>query len=269
MASSMEEQSLDLTTCCICLESYDLKGRKPKYVPCTHTFCQVCLKVRIYYLLKKHILSFNRVFIILNRVLVVISKIVWLTLFLRPSSSWLWQQWKVCQTTSMQFTSSNLIMQRKLHGEYNINGLKIERVCIIILFVFLYQELVLDVWDLGQTDMPGSQPSDSQFIGRSWRMSNWTGWNVGSLRERRRNSRTSGWSSPGQVECYFVSNNREQKWPSEHPIGDRNLSRNSQTPIWNEGLSYHPKENRINEEGNEVRSAKCQEPHRPLRFSWN
>ena len=67
MASSMEEQSLDLTTCCICLESYDLKERKPKYVPCTHTFCQVCLKVRIYYLLKKHILSFNRVFIILRR----------------------------------------------------------------------------------------------------------------------------------------------------------------------------------------------------------
>ena len=41
----MEEQSLDLTTCCICLESYDLKEHKPKYLPSTHTFCQGCLKV--------------------------------------------------------------------------------------------------------------------------------------------------------------------------------------------------------------------------------
>ena len=46
MASSMEEQSLDLTTCCICLESYDLKQHKPKYLPCSHTFCFGCLKVR-------------------------------------------------------------------------------------------------------------------------------------------------------------------------------------------------------------------------------
>ena len=45
MTSSMEDQSLDLTTCCICLESYDLKEHKPKYLPCTHTFCQGCSKV--------------------------------------------------------------------------------------------------------------------------------------------------------------------------------------------------------------------------------
>ena len=45
MASSMEEQSLDLTTCCICFELYDQNKHKTKYLPCTHTFCQGCLKV--------------------------------------------------------------------------------------------------------------------------------------------------------------------------------------------------------------------------------
>jgi len=46
MASSMEEQSLDLTTCCIRPASYDLNEHKPKHLPCTHNFCLGCLKVR-------------------------------------------------------------------------------------------------------------------------------------------------------------------------------------------------------------------------------
>ena len=44
-----EEEVEDLTTCCICTETYGPSDeeRKPKFLPCSHTFCQRCLKVSL------------------------------------------------------------------------------------------------------------------------------------------------------------------------------------------------------------------------------
>lgn len=47
MASSSRanEESEDLYTCSICYYQYDEGDRKPKFLPCAHTFCLTCLKV--------------------------------------------------------------------------------------------------------------------------------------------------------------------------------------------------------------------------------
>ena len=84
----MEEQSLDLTTCCVCFESFDLNEHKPKYLPCSHTLCLICLKVHIINFLIKGCIKFNLLIIYifsLYRVLDVIDKIVWPVPFARTS----------------------------------------------------------------------------------------------------------------------------------------------------------------------------------------
>ena len=45
MASSLDEQSEDLSTCCVCMDPYDEGMLKPKSLPCLHTFCLKCAKV--------------------------------------------------------------------------------------------------------------------------------------------------------------------------------------------------------------------------------
>ena len=46
MATSLVEESQDLTTCCVCFEPYDKGIHKPKSLPaCLHTFCLKCAKV--------------------------------------------------------------------------------------------------------------------------------------------------------------------------------------------------------------------------------
>ena len=47
MATSLEEQTKDLTTCSICLETFNGGKLKPKFLPCAHTFCLKCTKVNI------------------------------------------------------------------------------------------------------------------------------------------------------------------------------------------------------------------------------
>ena len=37
----------DLMTCGVCLCEYDEVDRKPKFLPCAHTFCLLCLKVTL------------------------------------------------------------------------------------------------------------------------------------------------------------------------------------------------------------------------------
>jgi len=44
MASSKEE-SEDLTSCSVCFFKFDMVERKPKFLPCSHTFCLSCIKV--------------------------------------------------------------------------------------------------------------------------------------------------------------------------------------------------------------------------------
>ena len=41
----LEEESEDLSMCCVCLESYDKLLRKPKYLPCYQTYCLQCIQV--------------------------------------------------------------------------------------------------------------------------------------------------------------------------------------------------------------------------------
>ena len=43
-----EEEIKDLSTCCVCLNSYDNNQHKPKHLDCHHTFCTFCIKVQIY-----------------------------------------------------------------------------------------------------------------------------------------------------------------------------------------------------------------------------
>ena len=35
----------DLVTCSVCLYEYDQNIRQPKCIPCSHTFCSLCLEV--------------------------------------------------------------------------------------------------------------------------------------------------------------------------------------------------------------------------------
>lgn len=49
MASSkmsiIEEESHDLTHCCVCLEEFDTGEFKPKFLSCHHTLYLICVKV--------------------------------------------------------------------------------------------------------------------------------------------------------------------------------------------------------------------------------
>ena len=45
MTTPLEEQTEDLSTCSICVETYNEVDLKPKFLPCAHTFCLRCLKV--------------------------------------------------------------------------------------------------------------------------------------------------------------------------------------------------------------------------------
>lgn len=55
MASSkmsiIEEESHDLTHCCVCLDEFDSGERNPKFLTCYHTLCLMCVKVnKLFYL---------------------------------------------------------------------------------------------------------------------------------------------------------------------------------------------------------------------------
>ena len=41
----VEEESQDLSHCCICLDEFDSGKRKPKFLSCHHTLCLKCIKV--------------------------------------------------------------------------------------------------------------------------------------------------------------------------------------------------------------------------------
>ena len=43
--TTAEQESDDLTTCCVCFEVYNEGDRKPKFLSCFHTHCLVCIKV--------------------------------------------------------------------------------------------------------------------------------------------------------------------------------------------------------------------------------
>jgi hypothetical protein len=43
MATSIQEESDDLSTRCICLEPYDNELRKPMFIPCAHTYYLQCI----------------------------------------------------------------------------------------------------------------------------------------------------------------------------------------------------------------------------------
>ena len=49
MMASLKEQTKDLTTCSICLETFNEGRLKPKFLPCGHTFCLKCTKVNSYH----------------------------------------------------------------------------------------------------------------------------------------------------------------------------------------------------------------------------
>ena len=57
--NSVEEEMKDLSTCCVCMEPYNDLERKPKFIPCHHTYCLHCIKVWTY------LHSFNFKFLIL------------------------------------------------------------------------------------------------------------------------------------------------------------------------------------------------------------
>lgn len=42
---SLEEEEDNLVTCGVCSCEYDANQRKPKFLPCAHTVCVLCLKV--------------------------------------------------------------------------------------------------------------------------------------------------------------------------------------------------------------------------------
>ncbi len=41
--AAMDEEDEDLTTCQICFEDYDMNERIPRFLPCTHTVCEMCI----------------------------------------------------------------------------------------------------------------------------------------------------------------------------------------------------------------------------------
>ena len=38
-----ENDTEDLTNCQICCEEYSLQDRIPRFLPCTHTICEICI----------------------------------------------------------------------------------------------------------------------------------------------------------------------------------------------------------------------------------
>ena len=47
-AATVEEESVDQATCCICMETFNDGGQKPKFLSfCHHTYCLKCIKVII------------------------------------------------------------------------------------------------------------------------------------------------------------------------------------------------------------------------------
>ena len=38
-----ENDTEDLTNCQICCEEYSLQDRIPRFLPCTHTVCEICI----------------------------------------------------------------------------------------------------------------------------------------------------------------------------------------------------------------------------------
>ena len=47
MATGLEKDTEDLSTCCVCLDLYNKDERKPKFLPCGHTLCLRCVEVNI------------------------------------------------------------------------------------------------------------------------------------------------------------------------------------------------------------------------------
>ena len=45
MATTNNEE--DFITCGVCFLEYDEEIRKPKFLPCSHTFCLPCLQVKV------------------------------------------------------------------------------------------------------------------------------------------------------------------------------------------------------------------------------
>ena len=43
--ASLEDDTEDLSTCCVCLEPYDKDERKPKFLSCGNTLCLKCVEV--------------------------------------------------------------------------------------------------------------------------------------------------------------------------------------------------------------------------------
>ena len=47
MTALLKDQTKDLTTCSICLETFNQGTLKPKLLPCSYTYCLKCIKVII------------------------------------------------------------------------------------------------------------------------------------------------------------------------------------------------------------------------------
>ena len=45
-ATELDAELNELVTCGVCLCEFDTDNRKPKFLPCSHTICFLCLKVR-------------------------------------------------------------------------------------------------------------------------------------------------------------------------------------------------------------------------------
>ena len=45
MATALEKDTEDLSTCCVCLDTYNEDERKPKFLSCGHTICLKCVEV--------------------------------------------------------------------------------------------------------------------------------------------------------------------------------------------------------------------------------
>ena len=64
--SAVEEESNDLSHCCVCFEEFDNGERKPKFLTCYHTLCLMCAKVKQgnhkyqpFHVLTKYLLQFR------------------------------------------------------------------------------------------------------------------------------------------------------------------------------------------------------------------
>ena len=60
--SALEEESDDLTHCCICMEQFDNGLHKPKFLICHHTLCLQCIKV--FHIYSQLYLQINNILII-------------------------------------------------------------------------------------------------------------------------------------------------------------------------------------------------------------